>query len=61
MNVPKYVGQYFPAGKRTSKESVIKRFCHLEKSRFGYKTTEYKYLKRYLKTYLKKIPKCKVK
>jgi len=59
MVVPKYVGQYFTAGTRTSKEKVLKRFCKLEKSRFGYKTTEYKQLKKYIKTYLKKVPRCK--
>jgi hypothetical protein len=54
MAVPKYVGVYFPAGVRTKKETVIKRFKALEKSRWGYKTTEYKQLKRYLKTQRRK-------
>lgn len=58
MTVPKYVGQYFPAGKRTSKESILGRFCKLDKARFGYKTKEYKHLKRYIKTYIKKMPRC---
>lgn len=50
MAVPKYVGRYFPGGIRTSKETVFKRFKELDKSRWGYKTSEYKDLKRYLKT-----------
>jgi len=47
--VPKYVQQYFPG--KVTKERVKKRFKALDNSRFGYKTKEYKDLKRYLKTY----------
>lgn len=47
MTVPKYVGVYFTAGVRTSKDKVLKRLKSLEDSRWGYKTSEYKDLKRY--------------
>lgn len=49
MTVPKYVGIYFTAGTRTPKEKVLKRLKHLEDSRWGYKTSEYKDLERYRK------------
>ncbi len=47
MTVPKYVGIYFTAGVRTSKDKVLKRLKSLEESGWGYKTSEYKDLKRY--------------
>ena len=47
VKVPKYVYQYFVGN--VSIERIKKRFKQLEKSRWGYKTTEYKNLKRYLK------------
>ena len=46
---PKYVGQYFVEGCKVSKSKVLKRFKKLDRSRFGYKTKEYKHLSRYLK------------
>ena len=50
MTVPKYVGRYFPSGTRTKKETVLKRLKALENSRWGYKTKEYRDLKRYKNT-----------
>ena len=47
MKVPKYVHQYFVGN--VSKERIKKRLKQLENSRFGYKTKEYRDLKRYLK------------
>ena len=47
MTVPKYVGVYFPAGIRTSKETVLKRLKSLEDAEWGYWTSEYKDLRRY--------------
>lgn len=47
---PKYIARYFPDGNNVSKSDVMKRLEILEKSRWGYKTTEYKDLKRYSKT-----------
>ena len=49
MSVPKYVQQYFPG--KVTKERVKKRVKALDNSRFGYKTTEYKDLKKYLRKY----------
>ena len=47
--VPKYVHQYFIGN--VNKKRVKRRFKQLDNSRFGYKTHEYKDLKRYLKIY----------
>ena len=47
MTVPKYVGVYFTAGVRTSKDKVLKRLKSLENSEWGMRTSEYKDLKRY--------------
>lgn len=46
---PKYVGQYFL--KNVTKEEIKKRFKQLDKSRWGYKTKEYRDLKRYFRIY----------
>lgn len=46
---PKYVGVYFVEGVNVPTSKVVKRFKELDKSRFGYKTKEYKALKKYLK------------
>ena len=45
--IPRNVAQYFVEGADVSEEKVLKRLDVLEKSRFGYKTSEYKDLKRY--------------
>jgi len=47
MTVPKYVGQWFLTRTKTPKNKVLKRLKSLENSRWGYKTSEYKDLKRY--------------
>lgn len=44
---PKYVALYFTDGINVSKSVVMKRLKHLEDSRWGYKTSEYKDLNRY--------------
>ena len=49
MSVPNYVQRYFPG--KVTKERVKKRVKALDNSRFGYKTKEYKDLKRYLRKY----------
>ena len=58
MAVPTYVARYFPTGKRTSDKKIQDRFCKLGSSRFGYKTKEYKDLKKYIQIYIKKMPNC---
>ena len=45
--IPRNVAQYFVEGADVPEEKVLKRLDVLEKSRFGYKTSEYKDLKRY--------------
>lgn len=47
MTVPKYVGVYFPAGIRTSKETAMNRLKSLRKSEWGWYFSEYKDLARY--------------
>jgi len=54
MTVPKYVAVYFSTGIRTPKTKVLKRLKALEDSRWGYKTSEYKDLKRYANVLKKK-------
>lgn len=45
--IPKYVKRYF--NKRVTKNKILKRYNNLDKTKFGYKTKEYRDLKRYLK------------
>lgn len=51
--LPKYVQQYF--NKNATKKTVKRRFVKLHDSRWGYKTKEYRDLKRYLWLYKWKI------
>lgn len=46
--VPKYVGRYFITGTSTPRKKVLDRLKELDDSRWGYKTKEYKDLKRYV-------------